>query len=269
MWHLIRPRLARFLYKYRALPQRDSEALNRLRDLLVESRLFLSSHESFNDPFDLGAQILFRGTAEQKRKRFKELLAERSGLPWKQRREQLAKFMARPEAEWGKALIEIFQKNARDIGIFSFAGNPRSILMWSHYSENHEGICLQYDVAKDVRALSAALTVDYLDDYPLIDWVKEGLGTQLEKVMLRKYPGWSYEHEHRIVHVTGARTYYPVVPSALVGVIYGTRARKDVIDTMQTLYAERLAIGLPPLTFYDAVKHPSKYKLVIRKRPGP
>jgi hypothetical protein len=39
--------------------------------------------------------------------------------------------------------------------------------MWSHYAENHKGICLEFRC--DNAVISSALQVEYRDAYPLID----------------------------------------------------------------------------------------------------
>ena len=69
--------------------------------------------------------------------------------------------------------------------------------MWSHYAYNHQGICIQFERAKDYETLSNAVRVNYCSDYPTVDWVKdfeEGLG----KVILRKFEDWKYEREERL-----------------------------------------------------------------------
>jgi hypothetical protein len=46
----VRPRLDPFLYKFRSLVPSDAKSVERMRDILVECRLRLSSPAEFNDP---------------------------------------------------------------------------------------------------------------------------------------------------------------------------------------------------------------------------
>ena len=49
----------RYLYKFKAIPDKDSA---HLEDILLHSRLYLSSPRQFNDPFDMAADIVAVGT---------------------------------------------------------------------------------------------------------------------------------------------------------------------------------------------------------------
>jgi|GraSoiStandDraft_41_1057321.scaffolds.fasta_scaffold513194_1 hypothetical protein len=50
-----------FLYKFRQLNPSDSKSVDRIRDLIVRSRFWLSSPLRLNDPFDTAARIVFDG----------------------------------------------------------------------------------------------------------------------------------------------------------------------------------------------------------------
>lgn len=90
----------RFFYKFRSADLKDENALlARLRSFFVDSHLWLSHHENFNDPFDMKAHIYVGGSREEKESRFKALIANHSGAPWKKRREMLRDWMAIPEPE--------------------------------------------------------------------------------------------------------------------------------------------------------------------------
>src|SRR5437879_6515654 len=64
----------RFLYKFR--PPIEPASVSFVRDLIVYCRLYLSSPIQFNDPFDMTAAAIFEGTPDQKRDRFRRLLAD-------------------------------------------------------------------------------------------------------------------------------------------------------------------------------------------------
>ena len=90
-------------------------------------------------------------------------------------------------------------------GIVSFAERANCPLMWSHYGDQHRGICVGYSVPPDavdevhkvqyggsrrVQASRVAAMLDGSDD----------ARTQVdEAVLLRKAESWSYEQEWRLV----------------------------------------------------------------------
>jgi hypothetical protein len=85
----------------------------------------LADHRTFNDPFDLKAEVIFGGTREQKEARLKSLIANQSPhSPRKERREMLGKFMAKPSEEFAANVREAFRQRAVEVGVCSFGAYP-------------------------------------------------------------------------------------------------------------------------------------------------
>lgn len=62
--------------------------------------------------------------------------------------------------EWlVKSMKEDYEEK---IGVCCFSLDPKSILMWSHYSDNHKGVCLKFDRLKDMECFRGSYPVDYL-----------------------------------------------------------------------------------------------------------
>ena len=91
----ITPKLSRFIYKYRPVDLNDATSIERLRDILVKSKLWLSSPEDFNDPFDMSAKFTISGTGLEKRKRLYDL-AKKCGVKRKDRDKFVRKTMLTP-----------------------------------------------------------------------------------------------------------------------------------------------------------------------------
>src|SRR4029077_15773202 len=75
-----------------------SESIDRLRDVLVRSRFWLSSPLEFNDPFDMSAQLVVEGTVEEKKQRVRALLKER-GVKFNDLEKQLRLIMSKPDSD--------------------------------------------------------------------------------------------------------------------------------------------------------------------------
>lgn len=77
-----------------------------------------------------------------------------------------------------------------------------SILMWSHYAQNHTGIVIGFD--KNYKFLKKSKEVKYskqpqnIDGFILKDFNNEdGLKSEFEKLLLTKHQDWQYENEVR------------------------------------------------------------------------
>jgi hypothetical protein len=249
------------LYKYRATPS-DEKAMRSIRDILVNSKLWLSSPADFNDPFDMKAKIVVDSDVQERRKRWEEHF-KAQGLSYNERKELVARLARKPVEEIeGIAQLKI-QERSETTGVCSFGGDPLSILMWSHYASNHQGICLQFDIVRDPKNLIFALPVDYSDEFPVINWTnfadfKRGMSDTL----LRKHPGWKYEGERRIIALERTRIPYPFLPEALTAVILGCRAIEEPI---LGLLDERRKTGLAEPKLYRAFQHDRKYRLNLKR----
>ena len=114
----IKPRYPVFLYKYKALAtDATAKRAKQLRDILVESRLWLSSAKDFNDPFDLTARVVFDGDAAKKRQRFESLIAQQPEIAPGQRRAVVEHAMAISDGEWQERAKGAVTGNLRKAGI--------------------------------------------------------------------------------------------------------------------------------------------------------
>jgi len=266
LWKRLTPRLSRFLYKYREFD--GPYALTNLRDMIVGSMLRLNRPSDFNDPFDMAAHFVMHSTAEQRQARFEALAREQA--PERGYRAQQAavqRLMTATDSELASVCQASLARIKQTTGLFCFAGNAKSTLMWSHYAAKHTGICLQFERAQDFATFGHALAVDYLPDLPVINWIV-GFHEGISSMLFSKHPSWAYEEESRIVIYDQAARYLPFRPEALRGIVFGCRISNADAATVDNLLSERVAAGYPAVKTCLATQHPTKYKLVIRERPA-
>jgi len=76
--------------------------------------------------------------------------------------------MLRSNAGWRQKSIDDFSAcNQLVIShrrLYCLTPDPCSTLMWSHYADNHRGICLEFDTTNPL--FSDALEVAYRSEYP-------------------------------------------------------------------------------------------------------
>jgi Protein of unknown function (DUF2971) len=170
-----------------------------------------------------------------------------------------------------RALIEdgnwdrIQQKTVNKVGVCSFAGDARNILMWSHYRVNHRGLCLLFEIANDPRIFLQASPVRYTVKYPVVNWIKSFNNAAILRMVLTKHKGWKYEQERRIVKLRSANTCLKFQPTALRAIIAGCRATQDTFAMLKRLLNDRSAAGMPPITIYQCSQGASRYELRIHK----
>jgi hypothetical protein len=253
-----------FFYRYISLDPTDDNSIKKLRDVIVNSSLWLSSRDGFNDPFDLKAKYIIEGRTLKFRNKIKELLKKHYlELGGVKRTKEINRIMAN-QPELLKNLNNSMTKSLEEIGACCFTIDPRNLLMWSHYANNHRGIVLQFEVANDTSTFLKNVRVEYVNDYPLLNWANE-TESEIRKSFLNKFKTWEYEKEWRMVHIFGANSYINFKPEALTGLIFGSKADSNIKEAVDKLLAERTKNNMPTVNTYNAYMHDSKYKLIIKK----
>jgi hypothetical protein len=267
----LKPPPPRFLYKFRASPADSSPAardlyMQRLRQIVVNSELWFSSPSDFNDPFDTMGNFQIKGTKAQRSKHIRGLVEAYApaGATQNEVEEACARTAALADSEILGLLRPSFERQRDSTGVICFVeGDPRDVLMWSHYAADHRGVCLQFEPAQDLFTFARALKVDYLNRYPVINWLEGKY--EIQKILRRKHPRWKYEVERRIIQIGAARSVFNFNPNALVGLVFGCAAGGDVINATRDILTERAEAGLRPLCLYRAEKHKSRYELIVRR----
>lgn len=253
----------RFFYKYR--PLEKVEHINWLRDYLIESRFWLSSPRSFNDPFDMTFWLEFEGSPQEKRERLETLYKNRISRKDAARRDVLVSEQLNSPATLLEGIRQTYKTHIAKSGVCSLTADPRNILMWSHYASNHSGVCLQFEAIQDVVTFTMAASVKYEKNYPRINWAEhtssEIATQQIGKVLTCKYQDWGYEKEHRIVVPDAADKYLLFSETALTGIIFGCQIEEKCGVEVRKLLRERVTKGLPSVKTYKAHRHSEAYKL--------
>ena len=104
--------------------------------------LRFSSPDCFNDPFEFHDGLV---KFEVTKNYFKEIVRKRT-KDKKQIKKHLAVFES-DKADFIENLINQFRRQKSETKISCFSATNLNILMWSHYSKNHTGACIQFDEA--------------------------------------------------------------------------------------------------------------------------
>lgn len=164
-----------------------------LKDLR-EKRLKISEAMSLNDPFEfLGVDL----SCKETRKKIKKL------------KQEFSKYF----------------------GLICFSENWNSPVQWAHYANNHQGICLGFEIPdnrlKKVKYVDKRLSLSF----PMTR-------NEFRELFLTKFSHWSYEEEYRIfLELTEQEDelYYEIFSEEMIlkQVIIGVKSKitkKDVQD---------------------------------------
>lgn len=147
------------LYKFIKL-----DCFEQVSDLLLTKRLYCPKPKELNDPLEgvLGITLPETPTSTVDSKPL-----ERSLRFW-----------------------SAIEKEINRYRLCSFSGNPNSLLMWSHYSNRHSGICIELDLSAYKELIEKVVYVDDLSD----------MNSSSAKDQLKyKLRHWEYEDEYRVI----------------------------------------------------------------------
>lgn len=289
------PKTPKVLYKYMTMET--------ARTVLSTGRLRFRSPLSFNDPFDFQWNPLWFTTQQrfkrQVKRDLKALVADRSSWPKDDREvveilKMLEKYSRGNAFNKGNELFNAYvsgleastqsgmtshtiMDTRRRCHVCCFSEHPDSILMWSHYADQHRGVALGFDVRKLMKWSPNKLKkVVYSTRLPIVfdrttlprDMIsgKTRNIDNLEVLILAKANIWSYEDEWRCIHknkgnALGDCTDIRFPREALSEVILGCKS-----DSVRGVELE--ALSLP---FNDQVitrrlaPHPTKFGLIDKE----
>jgi len=224
-----------WLYRYRDFSEKNINALE-------NNRLYFSIPEYFNDPYDnliyADAEQIIKNVAtnigigmkdylERLNKKNPILAGPATAVWYGNKREEFLEGFLEDIVKSVEAIKEKVRKNVK---IICFSKIYDSMLMWSHYADNHKGFMLAYAQEDIVNALRYDKTetkierktqlepVEYVEDK--VDLTEEienyarsrrpNLGDvilpdgnipqpKLRKMITQKAVDWSYEHEWRLI----------------------------------------------------------------------
>lgn len=226
----------RRLYKYR------TDNIHTL-DILQNSELYFSFVEEFNDPFDCRVRIVLPTNREQW-----ETHARYHNIP-----ENLAhpviRFLEAINYDTETIMQEYEKSHFRTITVCCLSEIRDNILMWSHYSNSHKGICIGFETVIDqnelcIRTDDPVLTRHINPVYHRVlpaDKVKyqticpepyDFLSSDhrhLSEFFKTKSVDWHYERERRIImpYRDINKRLIKFDKSALKEVILGCKARSE------------------------------------------
>jgi hypothetical protein len=249
------------LYKYRSLATAQEQ--DRVREIVLENKIYFPSAKSFNDPFDLNPSFDLTAPRNVQRKDYERLSKNFEGLGRKERRKEarlVMKTSMKPsnvaattrgiQAEHARAIAE-------KVGVLCLSKKRNDILMWSHYADSHKGVCLEFDGMS--KFMAHAQEVKYSKVRDPIRPYYETQEQMMEKALLTKSCHWTYEDEYRLLRYTEGPGLVEFRPHNLIRIIVGANADDATLDLVKGWIGERVE----PLRLSRASVSKTKFEVLI------
>lgn len=211
-------------------------------DVLNTKRVFCSRAQSFNDPFD--GSISFEVDLDPA-----EFIAsahrthQKQGHDW----EGIKRILDTKISPDGTLMdstkdtihstAQAYRESNENAGIFCFSEDPLSVLMWSHYANKHQGICMGFTRSEtnDLGDDDACNPIVYSDVYPTprFSQLYREDASLTEDLLFTKARDWAYEKEWRMMSDKG--DFHANIPGSVSKVILGCRFADDRLDKFKEL----------------------------------
>ena len=266
--------IIQFLYKYRIINEY-------FFDSLENHYLYFSSPQKFNDPFDCKLFLTWEGEPEEVDKWIIKFMKEKAT--------PLLKYFKK--IDYDPVIISQFKEpidqELQNTLILSLSEVNDSILMWSHYAEDHKGLCLGFRTCIENSVLGIMFEEDCLkipvpnvpkgflraqsinysvDMPPPFNPLRDDISAVF-KFIFSKHTNWSYERERRIVLSTGIATSPKLKfrKNTLNQIIFGMRTPDDIKEKIKDLIRRKYSNNEHSINFFQAIPVEGKYKLEIRR----
>lgn len=168
------------LYKFRSI---SGESFRYTQDIFINRRLFLPPASMLNDPNEGVAVIDIKNQYRV----------------------------------WGNQLEE--RNRQQRIRICAFTETHKNSVVWSHYADEHRGICIEFDSDKVDTKNGLLRQVNYSNTLPTLG---HNSGADERTAFLNKTKEWAYEKEWRYI-TKDASAYLQFNDTAITRVYLGAR----------------------------------------------
>lgn len=249
------------LFKYRSLATEQDR--DRLRQIVVESKIYFPPAKFFNDPFDLHPVFDLTAPRDVQRKDYERLSKKYENLGRAERRKEARRVMKTSMSPRNIAATTrgIQDQHARviteSVGVLCVCRKRDDILMWSHYADSHKGVCLEFDGLS--KFMAHVQEVKYRKMREPIRVYQEAHEQMMEKALLTKSDHWIYEEEYRLLRYKDGPGLVEFRPRNLTGIVIGANADRATLDLVKGWISERVE----PLKLYRASVSSTSFEIVI------
>lgn len=213
------------MYKFVTL--RDLETVDKI--IGDQPTLKFSPVYTLNDPYELKFNLSIDANSKEHEARYFKSNPEHTLEHFRSWQQQVS-----TQSIWFTEQ-QIRSAMAQMVTIGSFAGTNKNNLMWSHYTNNHAGMCIEYHPAvvgflENQKGFMGYRKVTYSNTPPMVYDFEPDL-EKFFKIIFNKQTEWRYEEELRVVMAgKNAVKFLAIDPRYIKGVYIGARTPRDIED---------------------------------------
>ena len=171
---------APYLFRYR------SDNKNTI-DELERNYIYFPNSEKLNDPFDANSDMLeFSRNPIEYQKLYEMLLSQ---IPNVSKEYFIKDFKNKPDK-----LYEFVNKMKEDFisqfGIACFTMSEINLPLWSSYANNHQGLCIQYNIDFDHVFFKGLRKIDYFKKFEKIKYSPATDSGGFQEILFKKFYLW-------------------------------------------------------------------------------
>lgn len=156
---------------------------------------------TFNDPFECCYKVVYNGTDDQIFAHFYKVAVNAEPLKPGRWRDMAAAAVENAKRGIFTAEGEGIRRMMSRFGVLCLTEKPDNLLMWSHYADEHRGLCVGFHPHGSPFELLYPVT--YVDEIPEIDFLSQDEDRHTKHfhaAICHKASCWSYEREWRAIN---------------------------------------------------------------------
>ena len=143
-------------------------------------------------------------------------------------------------------------------GVLSLSVKYDDILMWSHYSQYHQGVVFGLDMEADLEFFVTPIRIDYKDNYEELNYLDDPDRSNIDTLKI-KSSQWSYESEVRIYKNQSGL--HSINEKAIRTIYFGINATQEDVNEIREICSKK---GLTEINFYKGEKAHGSFKVIFK-----
>jgi hypothetical protein len=239
---------------------------------LCNGEVYYAPPASFNDPLDCSPEIIQDVHGKILNELYLKIVSERYGREkalymfnenkyMAEDREGVCTYQECFENILYNDILRAFKDHFCNYGVLSLTKKFNSPLMWSHYADQHRGVCIGYELHDPSgmkpekvdysaqRGISAEIILDWLNgDTSLLDGIKG-------KYFLAKANDWKYEKEWRCISESNGTNFCPFKISSI---LFGMRCDSSIVSTIVKL----MSSSADTISYFQVKPKDGQFRLI-------
>lgn len=231
------------VYKFRTI--------DKANDILQKQEFYFSSAANFNDPFD----CMLDEEKQYSLSDFNRWIGSfQNGLTNKEK-QNLTNMYKKNGQAFNDLVKNIKTKAVNTRGVLALSKTNENVLLWSHYAENHTGVAIKLNIAKDPEFFITPKNIIYTKQYIPLNYLRDPEKSILDTLSTKSID-WNYEEEIRVYKSNIG--VHKINPMAITDVFFGVKTLEQYIEKIKNTCSKN---GLSHVRFHRAEKKYGEFAL--------